>query len=310
MWGGALPASATPAAGAGARAGARAIDAAVELVLIAAVFMLGPDDRPLAKAFIALLVVAAYEAAFVAVAAATPGKLATGIRVTELDRPGGGVDGATAVRRGLGVSASILTIVPAVAEALSITLAPLRRGVLDRASRTFVVRAGTGAVTSNDLAGYEVRDRPPVWTAHGPAVGVARRARGRASRLDDAPFLVVALIAMLAALQLGGIGVLLAVSALWLVVFIVDETWRIARFGATAGHRRAGLVVVDRRSGEPPGLGRSLLRALVLAPLLYIPPLQGVLALWVTVSDTHRGPHDLAGRTVVVDHTVPRPAWS
>ncbi|CAN5859380.1 hypothetical protein BH24ACT3_BH24ACT3_04170 [soil metagenome] len=290
----------------------------IEVVILVVVLVVGFAERPLANLFCALVALALYEAAFVATLGATTGKLATGLRVVELDRDGGGVSTSTAVRRGLAVGALGLTLVPGVAAIVSASLSPLGRGFHDRSNRTFVVRARTGPVATAELVGYAVREQPPIWSAHGPLASFASRRRARASRLDDAPILVVALIAMMAALELGGLRALLLTTALWLVLFVVDETWRISRFGATAGHRREGLIVVDRRTGQPPGQGRALARALVLAPLLYIPPLQGILALWVVISDANRGPHDLVGGTVVVvvaaepavNAPPASPAWS
>ena len=91
----------------------------------------------------------------------------------------------------------------------------------------------------------------------------------------------------------------------WLVVFVVDETRRVARTGTTPGHVEAGLEIVDITTGGHPSTGRALARAVVLAPLLYVPPLQLLLGLWVNASSTHRGPHDLVGHTQVVDrHAV------
>ncbi len=267
-------------------------------------FVVGPDDRVFASLFIAVELIAAYEAAMGTTAGATLGKLAVGLRVVELDRPGGGVGPGNAVRRGLLVGASQVTVVPAVVAIVSMALAPLHRGFHDRATRTLVVRAHTGEVTSAQPVGYERVAEPPVATAQGAAASLGERRRARASRLDDAPLLVVALVAMLAALQVGSVLLVVVASVAWIVLFVIDEAWRISRFGANAGHHRYGLVVVDRATGGPPGFGRSLLRAVVLAPLLYIPPLQSVLALWVTSSAHNRGPHDLAGRTVVVSRAT------
>src|SRR5690606_3776258 len=74
--------------------------------------------------------------------------------------------------------------------------------------------------------------------------------------------------------------------------------------GTTAGHRLAGLVIRDRRTGTPPGVGRSFARALVLAITLYAPlpgwPLLAVSMLMIRFGSTGRGLHDLAGGTVVV----------
>ena len=49
-------------------------------------------------------------------------------------------------------------------------------------------------------------------------------------------------------------------TLLWVGLFVVDETWRIARDGGTAAHRREGLAVVDEQTGEPPGTRQALAR--------------------------------------------------
>ena len=54
-------------------------------------------------------------------------------------------------------------------------------------------------------------------------------------------------------------------------------------------------------TGEVPTRSRAILRAVVLAPLLYVPPLQLLLAFWVRASSLHRGPHDLLANTIVVE---------
>ena len=121
----------------------------------------------------------------------------------------------------------------------------------------------------------------------------------------DAPVLVLAIIVLAGAagLPVAKLSVIILTSILWIVVFVLDETFRIARYGATAGHRQAGLVVRDTRTGEPPSLGRSFARALVLGLMLYVPllwPITAISMLVMQTSDRGRGLHDLAGRTIVV----------
>ncbi len=142
-------------------------------------------------------------------------------------------------------------------------------------------------------------------TAWGRVATLEERRRARARRLGDAPMLVLAVIILAGAagLPVTKLSVIIITSIIWLVVFVVDETWRIAQLGMTAGHRQAGLVVLDTRRGEPPAPGRSFARAVVLGLLLYVPVLWPITAISLLVmlsSATGRGLHDLAGRTVVV----------
>lgn len=303
------------------------------VVLMVIVFLVVDGDRLAGQLFLAVVAVAAYEALFVTGLGATPGKLIAGTRVAELGHTG--VEPATALKRGLliglgtlltlalplalaapfgGVEGLILTVVVvplAVGLWVSVFASPLRRGFPDRLSGTFVVdREAPRRITEADLAGYTAIDRPPAMTHWGPAATLDQRRRARAARLDDAPLLVIALVAILVTLSIEGVpGWLYLVAGLgWLGAFVADETWRIARRGATAGHRRHGLVVVDTQTGEPPTAGRALLRAVLLAVLLHLPPLTLLLAVWVRLSSTGRGPHDLAARTVVLAHPALRPA--
>jgi uncharacterized RDD family membrane protein YckC len=112
---------------------------------------------------------------------------------------------------------------------------------------------------------------------------------------------VVGLVVLLLAWTFGGAPVALPLFGLWLVLFVVDETWRIARDGSTLGHRREGLVVVDERTGEPPDRSRALARAVVLTVFWFFPPLLPVLALSIQLGRSGRGPHDLVAGTVVVE---------
>lgn len=294
----------------GLRLGARAIDGMIELVLLLIPWLLVPGDRWLTRWFVALCGVAAYEAIFLLAVGATPGKLICGIRAAQLDLAGAPSEQA-AIRRGLTVA--VLTVVPVVGWIVllvSVAMSPLHRGVQDRLAGVLVVRRnGPDPVPSADIAGYERIENPPDLTPFGPAADLDLRRRARARRLDDAPLLVVGIVAVAASVSFPAasenLGLVLLIAALWLPLFVADETWRIARFGGAAGHRRAGLAVVDRHTGEAPKTGRSFARALVLALFLYTPlfPITiPVLAFWVKVHPLHRGPHDLAGGTVVVGH--------
>ncbi len=316
---------------AGRRLGGRAVDAVLAVLLVVIVFLVVNGDRLMGQLFLAVLAVGAYEAIFVTALGATPGKLIAGTRVVELGHEG--VEPVTALKRGTlialgtlvtllvpvavaapfaGVEGLLLTIVVvpvAVGFWVSVFASPLRRGVPDRVAGTFVVdRDAPARITEADLAGYTEIHRPPAMTRWGPAATLDQRRRARAGRLDDAPVLVIALVAILVSLAVEGVPgwVYVVVGLGWLGAFVTDETWRIARRGATAGHRRHGLVVVDTETGEPPGAWRALLRAVLLALFLYLPPLTLVLAVWVRLSSTGRGPHDLAARTVVIAHPALR----
>lgn len=317
----------------GRRLGGRAVDALLAALLMAIIFLVLDGDRLMGQLFLAVAAVAAYEAIFVAGLGATPGKLIAGTRVVELGHPG--VEPATALKRGvlIGVGTLATLAVPVALVApfasleglivtaiviplaaglwVSVFASPLRRGFPDRLAGTFVVdRDAPERITEADLPGYTDIHRPPAMTRWGPAATLDQRRRARAGRFDDAPLLVVALVALLVTFSIDGapIWLYLLAGLSWLAVFVVDETWRIARRGATAGHRRHGLVVIDTVTGEPPGAGRALLRAVLVALLLFLPPLTVVLALWVRLSPTRRGPHDLAARTVVVAHPALRQA--
>jgi RDD family len=247
-----------------------------------------------------VVLVAAWETVWVALAAGTPGKLVCGLRVRQLDRKGR-VAWPAAAKRGATVAALTATVAGIPVLVASVMLSPLRRGFHDRRSGTVVVESGLATVASTDLPALALRDRPVRPTPFGLAAPVDRRLAARMARLDGSAALVGALVALLAAVQLAdGLALVAAASVGWLAVFVADEAWRVASGGANPGHTAEGLRVVDVRTGRAPGGGRSLARALVLAPLLYVPPLQLVLLVWVARSKVWRGPHDLAARTVVV----------
>lgn len=247
-----------------------------------------------------ILLVAAWETVWVAAAGGTPGKLLCGLRVRQLDRPSG-VSWREALRRGVTVAAVMVPLAGIPVLLGSVLLSPLRRGFHDRRARTLVVDAGMTAVATTDLPGLAVRDRPVRPTPFGLAAPVDRRLAARMSRLDGAWLLVAALVALLVVVQVAdGLGPALLGSLAWLVLFAVDEAARVRAAGANPGHAAEGLRVVDVRTGRAPSWSWSLVRSVVLAPFLYVPPLQLVLVLWVNRSKTWRGPHDLAARTVVV----------
>lgn len=296
-----LATTSSPLVGVGRRGLARGIDAVIAAGLVVAAFAVTPDDRPVLAFVVAILLVTAQEASLLTSIGATPGKLATGLRVRAIDHAGPVPPGA-ALRRSAIVAVVGLSVVGLPALVVSASLSPMRRGFHDRRSGTVVLPRSFGPfIAQGYVRQWETAgERTPV-TPLGPLASLAERRRARAHRLDHAPLLVAGTVALAASGELGdGIGPLVVVSLVWLAVFVVDETWRVSRYGQTGGHWRERVMVVDRQSGEPPGPWRSFLRAMVLAPLFYVPPLQLVLAAWVRLSNHNLGPHDLAGRTVVI----------
>lgn len=185
---------------------------------------------------------------------------------------------------------------------LSVATAPLRRGIADRIADTVVVPFEAPEVVTRarvEAEGHAERPRPT--TAWGPVATVEARRRGRAGRLDDSPVLVVLLVAVLLAWSVDRPAVAIALACAWAAVLVIDEAVKVARDGGTGGHRAEGLVVLDEATGEPPALGASLARSAVLAVFWLFPPLLPVLALWMRLSPSGRGPHDLVSGTVVVD---------
>ncbi len=308
----------------GRRIWARLIDLALDLLVLWVVFRVVPGDRLLGRLVVGFAALTAYEALFVLQLRATPGKLATGLRVAEVGRPV--IDQVTAWLRGalttVGTLAVVVTpmalsvmvdsgeglvlggIVIAVAAGsfLSIATAPLRRGVADRAAGTIVVPFEAPEVITREAVAAETEtSRPRPLTPWGPVATNLARRRARAARLDDSPVLVVVLVATLMAWTVDQPALAIALAVAWVVCLVVDETWRVARDGGTAGHRREGLVVLDESTGEAPARGRAGARAVVLAVFWLFPPLLPVLWVWMQMTRTGRGPHDLVAGTVVVD---------
>jgi uncharacterized RDD family membrane protein YckC len=186
----------------------------------------------------------------------------------------------------------------------------LGRGFPDRVSNTMVVPDGFRAtVSTKDLPGYADGVRPPRLSPYGRVGDLDVRFRARLRRISDSRVLAAAigLLALAAALPPFATGtVILVSSAVWIVVFVAHETWLVHRTGMTPGHAMAGLVIVSRRTGRPPSVGRSFARALVLGLLLYIPvlwllpPLLPISLFMMRHNDTGRGLHDFAGGTMVV----------
>lgn len=277
------------------------------MILVAvALTLLGDGERPLAGFAIAWFVLTAYEAGCVVLFGATPGKLAVSQRVVVLDGTGNPALAPAAKRAAV---TSAFTVLPVLGWAiwLSSTLTDaLGRGIADRAADTMVVpKTAHLPIARRDLAGYADGARAPRVTMLGRVGDLDVRARARLRRLADAPVLAVAigLLALAASLPLSTLSILIGSSVAWIVVFVVDETRRVARTGSTAGHRLAGLVIVGNGTGRSPTTGQSLRRALVLGLTLYVPVLWPVLAgslLLMRLSGSGRGLHDLAGGTIVV----------
>ncbi len=298
----------------------------IEFTIAGIILALGPTGRPLASDFLVVVAITAYETIFLTTLGATPGKLALGLRVATLDHEGP-VPAVAAFRRGFVVALCFgvlsvgvaLAIIIAMSLMVSIVLSAHHRAYHDRMAGTVVVARGAPPlIRSDDVEQWYSADALPVFTVWGLAVGLEDRRRARSARLDQSPLLVLSVVAAATAVTawLHSAWALVWMCLLWLVVFTIDETLQVARTGTTAGHREAGYEIVDITTGGHPSMGRSFARALVLGPLLYVPPLQIILAIWVNASATNRGPHDLAGHTQVVDrHAVPRalpeppPTW-
>lgn len=312
------------AAPVGRRIMARAIDLALALLVLYLVTRFVPAGRLLGRVALGLGALSAYEALFVLQLRATPGKLATSLRVAELDRPQ--IDPLTAWRRGAATSVATLALVllplavgvmpdsaagfvlgglvAAVAAAFVVSMAasPLRRGIPDRMADTIVVPFEAPEVVSRStVETAREAERPRPQTAWGPVASLDARRRARAARLDDSPLLVVGLVAVILAWTFDRPVLAVALTGAWAVTFAVDEAWRVARDGGTAGHRREGLAVVDEVTGEAPPTKRSLARAATLAVFWLFPPLLPVLWLWMQITPAGRGPHDLVAGTVVVE---------
>lgn len=308
----------------GRRLVARAIDIALGLLVLYIVSRIVPAPRLLARMVLGFGALAAFEALFTIQLRATPGKLATGLRVAELDRAR--IDPVVAWTRGvattIGALATILApvalgtmvdsaagflvggMVVAVAGGYALTLvtAPARRGVADRIAGTIVVPfEAPEVITRAQVEAEEEATRPRPVTAWGPIAPVEARRRARAARLDDSPLLVVALVAVTLAWTFDSFALAIGLTSLFAVLLVVDEAHRIGRDAGTSGHRREGLAVLDEATGEAPGTGAAWARAITLAVFWLFPPLLLLLALWMQVSPTGKGPHDLVAGTVVVE---------
>lgn len=289
------------------RVGGRTLDLFLQAILVLIAWAaFGETERPIAALTIAWATITLYELLCTAWFGGTPGKSVSGTKLVALD-VSGRVPLAGALRRGATVGA--LTVIPVVGWLIWIVSTftdALGRGVPDRAARTMVLPDHLSAtITSRSLPGFADSVRPPRMSAYGRVGDLDVRIRARLRRLNDAPVLSVAigLLALAASLPFATGTLILMSSGAWIVLFVVDETLRVARTGRTAGHELAGLVVVDARTGRRPGNGRSFVRALVLGLTAYVPvlwPVLGVSMIMVRWNDHGRALHDLAGRTVVV----------
>jgi uncharacterized RDD family membrane protein YckC len=268
-----------------------------------------PADRVLARLAVGFVVVVAYETAFVAAFGATPGKQITGIRVGRLDRAtvdpqaalrramlsgfmtlgvawlplvvAGNTGSSDGARLGVGIVVSFVAAFVGLCAGISALASPLRRGFADRAAGTVVLdRQAPADFGVRELAERAARHAPVATNPAGPPATFERRRRARASRLDDTPVLVLLIVALGFALSVPHLsGWLLGLlGMLWVVTFVADEAWRISRSGATGGHRRFGLAVVDRTTGEAPGPMQAVTRAILVALPLYVLPTLAIAA--------------------------------
>lgn len=308
----------------GRRLVARAVDLVLLLLILYLVSRAVPSDRLLGQLVLSLVGLTAFEAVFVTQLGATPGKLATGIRIAEPDRTE--IDPVTAWTRGAvtAVASLAVLLVPraigvmsdsgagfllgavvigiAGGSVLTILTAPLNRSLADRSAGTLVVPHEA----VDPIPGWLVEDAEGTrqrTTPWGPVAPAEARRRARASRLDGEPVLVVVLVAVMVAWVLGRPWVAVALAVLWAVLHVVAEAVAVGRDGGNSGHRREGLAVLDEATGETPGRVAAIARAVTLTVFWLFPPLLPVLMIWVRLSPTGRGPHDLVAGTVVVDTT-------
>ncbi|MBI2708475.1 MAG: RDD family protein [Actinobacteria bacterium] len=310
------------------RVGARLMDALVGLVLVLAGTAVVDGTRLFARLLVAGALIVTYEAGATLLGGATPGKRVAGLRVLEVDEAV--LTATAALLRAIvvalgelaGFSLPLLALATAAnpraaaatllllgagftALVVSTATASLHRGIPDRLAGTVVVdRSVAPTLSAADVERLADDVEPPTTTAWGPLARPEQRRRARVARLDDAPLLLLGLLVVGVAAAAVGFRWQVLLGTLWFAAFVADETVRIARAGATAGHRRAGLAVVDPATGEPPAPARAFARAAVLGLLALAPGVQligiPVLLVWMRLSPSGRGPHDLAGRTVVI----------
>jgi hypothetical protein len=295
-----------------ARYVARGIDLVVEAVLVGFAAAVAPAGRHLAIGLIAFLFITAYETVSVARWGATLGKRARHLMVVPVGRAGA-VPWRSALQRGAAIGSIALAafaspgagIAIAIYLGVSAAAAQHHRAGHDRVAETYVVVAEQRPreVTTEQLEHWFDPKHARVWSRLGLVATMYDRRRARARRLEHAPWLLAYLVASSLALVTiwQSVVAVVLLSLAWIVVFTIDESIRIHRTGTTYGHCAYGLVVIDRRTGRPPGWGRSIARAAVLGLFMFT-PLMPVLALWIKVADEGRGPHDRAGKTAVITH--------
>lgn len=303
----------------GRRVLARVVDGAIAFFFAAIVMWFGPGGRPFAQDMVIVVVVAGFESAFLAKWGATVGKRVMDLRVASFDAAGP-VPWLQAIRRSVPIALCYTIPVPGtftmilmpIVLGVSLALSPFGQAFHERLSDTITVAShAPEVIVRSSLETWFDPSELAVLTPWGRAPDLHERRRARAHRLDNVWWLAAIVVA-------GTIGAvaftssrwnLLWLACGWLVVFCADETWRVSTTGTTPGHAKFGFSIVDITTGEPPSTTRALLRSLVLAPLLYLPPLQLILGLWVRSSRLHRGPHDLIARTVVVERNYVQPLW-
>ena len=104
------------------------------------------------------------------------------------------------------------------------------------------------------------------------------------------------ILSLFTAVEISSPGAVLSAAVLWSIVVVIYFVgfWTLA--GETPGMRLMALRVIDA-AGDPPGLGRALVRlaGMILAA---IPFFAGYLL--ILVDDRRRGLHDMLARTTVV----------
>ena len=289
--------------------GARILDSLIT-GFVAGIFVttVVPADRLYARLMLVAVIGWAYEAILTSSSGATIGKRACGLRVVLLDDPTGKPPpfGAAARRAAVDAALTGVAVIGWIFWILLVVTDPVRRGTADRAAGTMVIpERAARLVRTIDLPGYADGARVPRMTTLGRVGDLDVRARARLRRFTDSTALavLVGLLALAGALVHRPLVWVPVTLGVWLVVFVIDESRRVHRRAATVGHGLGGLVVLDRRTGEPPGAWRSVVRATVLGLTLYVPllwPLLFVSLGMMAWSNTGRGLHDVAARSIVV----------
>ena len=301
------------------RLAGRVIDSLLAFGCVLLVIVIGPHGRPFAQDLMIVALMVAIESLSLTRKGATLGMQVAGIRVAVVGSSQR-VDWTTAARRSVPVALSYtlflpftpLVVVMPLALFASIAMSPQHRGFHDRLSDTVVVQgAAPEIITDAAMETWWQGGRGVVMSPWGRVPDLFDRRRARAHRLDGAWWLAgVIMIATIASVGIREVAWLwLWLTLAWIVLVTADESWRLADHGATPGHERFKYQVVDLSTGQPPSVGRAVARSVVLAFFLYVPPLQGLLALWVNGSSLNRGPHDLVARTIVVEPDYEPPTF-